>query len=218
VFIVAGTLALAWGSGPASSRADTIELRNGQRIEGRLRETDATSIVIESGGRVLVLTREQVAAIYLSPPAPAPPGRPSPVLNDLFQALHAVRELTQKPPIQQAAYARGVADAKVALDRLLQEPEVDPPLRVLVGDAWALYAVASSAWEARATHNALMSITIGQDPVLDRCPGLQRVLSKYAAPTDQGAALRRGVAVEAEIATLWSCAADRLAEAERAAR
>jgi len=218
ILVVAGTLVIACGLGPTPSWADTVELRNGQRIEGSLREANATAVVIESGGRAVVIPREQVAVIYLDGPTVASPGRPSAARSDLFQALDALRALTRNLAVKQEAYTRAVADAKVALDRYLQEPGVDPAFRAVASDAWALYAVASSAWEAKANHNATMSIVVGQDPILDRCPGLKRMLSRYPAPTDQGTALRRGVAVEAEIPTLWSCAADRVGEAERAVR
>ena len=216
--VVAGTLVIACAPGPAPSHADTVELRNGQRIEGSLREANATSVVIESGGRAVVFPRADVAAIYLDAPAAAPPGRPPVARHEILQALDVVRGLTRNPPVKQAAYTRAVADAKVALDRYLQEPGADSAFRALVSDAWALFAVASSAWEAKTNHNANLSIAVGQDPVLDRCPGLTRALSRYPAATDQGTALRRGVAVEAEIPTLWSCAAERVGDAERAVR
>jgi hypothetical protein len=211
-------VAVACALDPGASRADTVELRNGQRIEGTLREANATSVVIESGGRAVVLPRADVSTIHFAAPAAAPSTPPSVARSEVFQALDGLRGLTRSQPVKQAAYTRAVADAKVALDRYLQEPGGDPAFRALVGDAYALYAVASSAWEAKATHNANLSIGVGQDPVLERCAGLGPLLAKHPAPTDRGAALRRGVAMEAAIPTLWDCAAERVGEVERAIR
>lgn len=216
---LAAVVGAAAGPGAHRAWADTVELRNGQRVQGKFREAIGTAVVIESGGQMLTFDRAQVSAIYLDAAPPPPPTRLSPARGDTLQALDALRALTQVASVKQSDYARRVAGAKVALDRYLQEPlGGDVDLRALIADAWGLYAVASAAWEAKATHNAVISIAVGQDPVLDRCVALQPVLAKYPPPTSQGAALRRGVAVEAQISTLWSCAADKLAEAELLAR
>ncbi len=60
----------------ASSWADVIELKTGQRVEGTFKQATPAGVVIEVGGQPITFEQEKVRAIYFGP-APPPQAQPS---------------------------------------------------------------------------------------------------------------------------------------------
>lgn len=58
---------------PARNTTDVVELLSGHRIEGAVRQTDNTGIVIEVGGQTITFERDKVRAVYFGvAPSPVP--------------------------------------------------------------------------------------------------------------------------------------------------
>jgi hypothetical protein len=100
------------------------------------------------------------------------------------------------------------------------------PLRDAVAQSLHFYEVAAAAWSAGNTKADYR--TLGLDPAIDACPAIKGVIeeSKTRFPLAlvwQGGhvdpATATGLVVASSgITALWSCASDKLAEAERLLR
>ena len=211
---LAAILVLAAG-GRAS--ADVVELLSGERLAGTVEQLTPTTVLIRRDGGMIALPRETVRTITLDPSfVPAPP-RPGPV-REAIDALKAL-EATNRSVAAFADSAARLRAARAAVGRYLAslgpaEAASPNPLRAAVTGALEYLSLASAAMQPLS--DARLA-AIGRDPALDSCSHVQEVLQRDLGRfTSPDAARNRGMAVSLfGITELWTCAAEKIAEAER---
>jgi hypothetical protein len=157
-----------------SLRADTIELKTGERIDGAFKQANSSGVVIEVAGQSITIPLEKVQAIYFGAVPARPVAGPAPS-QEALDALRALRSVTGSG-IAYRDYSQRVLDAKVKVDRYLtssgsQRPELVRAIRV----AMLEYELASQAWLTKPDPTANgslwkpMGVTM-QDPDVAKCP------------------------------------------------
>ncbi len=196
----------------SASWADVVELTTGQRVEGSFRRAAGTEVVIEVGGREVAFPLEKVRAIYFGASGAA--SEPKSAAREALQALKAVQVATGEDGVFQD-YARRVSEAKARVDRYLSEPERgDAGLRATLNEAVSFYMLALAAWRAKTTNRFEEVLAVARDPALDRCQALKKPLARYPLGNTREQDFARGVVATLEIPLMWSCAADKIEEAE----
>lgn len=211
-------------------RGDTVELKTGERLDGAFHQASAAGVVIEIAGQEMTIPLGKVQAIYLgaakpssAPTVPVPSG-------EALDALRALRSVTESG-ISYRDYAPRALDAKVKVDRYLASPTGDAAeYRGAIEAAMRAYQLASQAWAASISNDALAKMTVGssidQDPVISKCPAMTRLIKqatiKNPGPSDRalliGAFAGQGALLDLMgngPSTLWICASDQVVEAER---
>jgi hypothetical protein len=214
---------------------DVIELKTGERLEGTFKQATTAGVVIEVGGQSINMPLEKVRVIYLGS-APPPqttlqqPNPQTPSAHDALQALKAVQSVTSMG-VNYRDYATRVQDAKIKVDQFIESPQAkETPGRDSIRLAMRYYEVATQAWAleispARAnTYQATLSMghLLNEDKEIGECPGLRGLLATVNKPTsvkslnqpDFRLFYLAGL-VGKQPAVLWSCASDKIAEAER---
>jgi hypothetical protein len=219
----------------STANADVLELRSGERVEGKFKQATAAGVVIEVGGQNLTFSLTKVRAIYLgtAPPRSVQTPVQASLFGEALRALKGIQSLA-RAGVDYREYTSHLNDATIQVDRYLQQPsEKDIGVRRPVEEALRLYVLAGNAWNTRfipAEDKTTRQAAIGADPVLDRCPGLppilqnevitfvpgyritdQAVLQKLlSSPGIIGSLLSR----ESGVTAIWRCASDKIAEAE----
>lgn len=208
--------------------ADVLELRNGQRVEGKLQQATPAFVAIDVDGRIMTYPTDQVLAIrFGTPPAgaaggPAPDSAPpsvrapaprsaspptgalrSPQAREAVSALQSFRDFLGDG-VTYKEYAARLAEVRKKVERVprggLAAAENVTPLE----NALRYYTSAGTAWErslqsrAGQVDDAAMS-AFWNDP----CAALRSLSSR-----ERGAVL----------SAAWICASDALEEAARAVR
>jgi hypothetical protein len=202
--------------------ADVVELRNGQRVEGIFKGADDSTVRIEVDGRLVTFAPAEVRAIYYglppAPPAPVAAPAPLPELGEALGALETLRSVA-KSGVTYQEYAPHLSQAHAVVDRYLRAEDGAPAIKGAIADSFHFYALAGAAWNAGLSRGNYA--TVGTDSALARCAHAQRVIaeSKRKSPfiwrakgAGEGATTGMVIATDG-IAALWSCAADKLAEA-----
>lgn len=203
-----------------TARADVVELRSGERVEGTFKSADDSAVRIEVDGRLATYPPREVRAIYFGP-APAKVA-PVPIAerDDAIGALDGLRAVAQRTVTYQE-YAPRVNDVKGVVDRYLQKEDGAPAVKFAIADSFHYYALAEAAWKAGLSRGNYARI--GADPALLRCAPAQEVIaeSKRKSPfiwrskgAGEGATTGMVIATDG-LAALWSCASVKLAEAEK---
>jgi len=214
-------LALLSLTATAPSWADVVELKTGQRIEGTFRQAGPSGVVIEVGGQTITFDQDKVRAIYFGSAPTQAQSQPS-ALTETLKALKALQSVT-RGGIAYRDYAPRVNDAKIVVDRYLQEPpeQGSGEVRSAIADAMDYHVLAASAWNARVTRGDYTRA--GTDPAIEKCPEAKRILDQELQKRGPrpGDPLPLSYYVGSTLAyfglpALWSCASDRIAEAERA--
>ena len=206
-----------------AARADVVELRSGERVEGTFKSADDNAVRIEVDGRLVTYPPHEVRAIYFGPaPAKVAPA-PVPIVerDDAIGALGGLRSVAQRTVTYQE-YAPRVNEVKGVVDRYLQKKEDGAPaVKFAIADSFHYYALAETAWKAGLSRGNYASV--GADPALLRCAPAQEVIaeSKRKSPfiwrakgAGEGATTGMVIATDG-LAALWSCASAKLAEAEK---
>jgi hypothetical protein len=238
-----GVIALAVLSWIVASnlKADTIELRSGERIDGTFKQATSAGVVIDVAGQAITIPIEKVKTIYFGAP-PSQPASPAPS-KEAVDALRELRSVTGSG-IAYRDYSQRVLDARVKVDRYLSAPGNDAPeLRTAINVAMLEYELASQGWLTSFSpveHTNLWTPMgkIMEEPNVAKCPAVQAVLyvrdhpqaanstsnrkSRSAPspahqqdPTEQLGllfAIKGGAP-----GSVWSCASAEVAEAERLA-
>jgi hypothetical protein len=216
---LAAVLLVAALAAASPASADVVELRSGERVEGTFKGADETAVRIEVGGRVVTFSPDRVRAIYYgAPPAPAPAAGPE--RDEAIRALRALRSIA-RTGVAYPEYASRVGDAQTAVDRYVRSTDERPALRGAIADSMHYYALAGSARSASSSGGNYAAV--GSDLALLRCGPAQQVIaeSKRANPfiwrsKGAGEAATAGMVIgTGGLVALWSCASDRLADAER---
>ena len=151
---------------------------------------------------------EQVRAVYISGG------------NEAIGALEGLRSVA-RTGVTYREYAPRVSEAQVVVDLYLKKEDGAPAIRGAIADSFHFYALAGAAWNAGLSRGNYA--TVGTDAALARCAHAQRVIaeSKRKSPfiwrakgAGEGATTGMVIATDG-IAALWSCASDKLAEAEK---
>lgn len=227
----------------ASAYADVIELKNGQRIEGSLKQADQSTVTVEVGGQLVTFKTEQVRAIYYgSAPSPSTPATnttgatPNPA-GAALTALKALKSVVDGG-VSLRDYGPRFTDAKIVADQYLSTPASgDDAIRTQIREALGFYALARDAWgyvitSGHTQAEALRLADVGNDPLLDQCPQFEAIFAKEmgqeferrnakAKPKDRvrNRGIARGVTAGAPdlgLPAVWACASDRVAAADKA--
>lgn len=206
----------------APSWADVVELNTGQRIEGIFKKAGPSGVVIEVGGQTITFDQEKVRAIYFGS-AQASQIRPS-TLNEAIKAVKALQSVVAGS-VSYRDYAPRVSDAKIVVDRYLQEPEQrDYAVRSAISEAMHYYVLASSAWNTRVARSGYEAVAeVGKDPAISKCRQAQAAVEEALkiSPPTRGTALPDSYWVGSRLADaglpgLWFCASEKIAVAEQA--
>ena len=136
---------------------------------------------------------------------------------EALQALRALQSIT-RAGITLADYAPRVLDTKIQIDRFLQAQGGDVELKQQIGDAMALYVIASAAWRARVSGGYAGREPfemVGRDPALELCPEMGPIVS---TPPPGGTSRTpnedRGIKAGFNFEIFWSCASRKLEMAD----
>jgi hypothetical protein len=110
-------------------------------------------------------------------------------------------------------YANRVLFVKADLDRFLKS-EAGAEVKGQAREIVELHVLAAAAWRARDLDRKETWEALGQDPAIDLCPSVKRVVDFADSRGDQSRAQARGVALGGAIPLLWECAAGRLTKLE----
>jgi hypothetical protein len=103
---------------------------------------------------------------------------------------------------------------KSELDRFMAATAAGP-LQNDVRDVFDIHQLAADAWKARTLGHKELWEAVGNDPTIELCPSVKRVVDFPAQPSNVSRAEARGAAVASVIPVLWECAADKIAALER---
>ena len=195
--------------------ADVVELKNGQRVEGAFKSADEVSVRIEVGGQTVTFKPEQVRAIYYGA-APATSSAPS-LGTEALRALKALQSAVGGG-LTYRDYGPRLTDTKIQLDRYFDSPiKDDKPVRAAMDKALQFHLLALTAWSAKISKaDAAGMMTVGTSPLVDECAGTREIAQKsksVRSGVSQEIAIGLSVSFEG-IPALWSCAAEKVAEAE----
>src|SRR6266850_401040 len=95
-------------------------------------------------------------------------------------------------------------------------PPLEQQQRAALDEIMSVHVLAAAAWTARALDQKDRWEAIGQDPAIDLCPSVKRVVDFATQPQNASRAQARGVAVASSIPLLWECAAAKIAGLDRA--
>lgn len=203
-------IALAFLLMAAAARADIVELKTGERVEGTLKQADQATVIVEVGGQAVTFKPDQVKAIYYGSALSAH-------LSGLPPAASAIGALKALQSVAAAGatyrdYRRRVADAKIEVDRSIGG--LPRETAAAITRAMDYYVLAAAVWEQQVTNRSTddqstyMYLALSQDK--GGCAKIRPL--RTALYEDRGDRLS---AIHSAVPTVWSCAADKLAEAEQ---
>jgi hypothetical protein len=105
-------------------RADTIELKTGERVEGAFRQATSAGVVVEVAGQPITIALEKVQAIYFGAAPPVRTAAESTRAQEVIDSLTALRSVTASG-ISYRDYAPRVLDTRVKVDRYLSSAPSD---------------------------------------------------------------------------------------------
>ena len=208
-----------------SLQGDTVELKTGERLDGRFKQATSAGAVIEIAGQPMTIPLEKVRAIYLgSAPAPAnaAPTGPTP-LEEVMVALKALRSVTGSG-ISYRDYSQRVLDAKVKFDVYVSSKSTESgAVRDAVESAMQWYELSSQAWgdSVGNSFNFLNSVgtAVLMNNKLSTCPSVIQALTLAYRPRKPPTPTERiqhaGIAIMTQPSSLWPCASAQVDEAER---
>ena len=218
-------LPLCWFC-PAS--ADVVELKSGERVEGALKEATPAGVMIDVAGQSIRFDVSKVRAVYFGPPgpppSPPPPGSSSPTASaapkppasaeGVLQLVLSLRSAV-KGGTTLREYEGRVNDAAPLVELQLAGLPRDAGAAA-IRDAMRYYLLVESAWSNQAT--ASRTVWLKKDDALARCPGYQDYARKMQEKGEAFYAERMRsylVIADGVIPVLWSCASDKITEAEK---
>jgi hypothetical protein len=212
VVIVLPLMAIFTGISP--SAAETVELKNGQRIDGAVKSVTSTEVLLDVAGQPLTLPREKVSAIYFGSLLKAtgvavPPGDP---INGALEVLKGLQSATTAG-VTYRDYSP--QDAKIQIDRILVSAP-DGAAKAAILQALEFYVYASNAWNAHISGSNYAAI--GANPLFEKCLPLRQMVTQLIKGTDTtalGKTAVQGIAISMQgIQPLFSCASAKIAEAD----
>ena len=209
-----------------SLSGDTVELKNGERIEGTFKQANADQgLVIEVAAQPITIPLEKVKAIYFGS-APAHVATSPNASQEALESLKALRSVTSSG-IPYRDYSQRVLDAKIKVDRYTSSSEGDSPdVRNAITLAMREYEFASQGWGVKFNSGGqalAASSAIGQvlmtDPEISKCPGIRQLIDSVPPKllnTAKGPNYSFiGIMFSNSPNSIWACASAQVAEAER---
>jgi hypothetical protein len=209
-----------------STSADVVELMVGERVEGVLKEATPAGVVIDVAGQSVRFEVSKVRAIHFGspgppPPAPgssppasvSPPKPPSPA-EGVLQLIQSLRSAVAGGTTLRE-YEGRVNDTAPLVELYLAGLPPDAGTAA-VRDAMRYYLLAEWAWSNQGT--ATRTVWLRKDDALGRCPGYQDFASEMRGKGEAFYAERMRsylVIADGVISVLWTCASDKVAEAEK---
>jgi hypothetical protein len=224
--IVAGVVFAVFFMPLLRASADVVELRGGERVEGVLvKEAGPAGVVIELGGQSIRFETTKVRAIYFGSPAPAtapssaapaPPAQPPLPPSSVSGALQLLQSLRSAVAggTTLPEYAARVNETLPLLELYLAAQPSAAGSNAL-RDAMRYYLLAELAWSNQGT--ASRTVFLKKDDALARCSAYQEFAREMRDKGEAYYAERMKnylVIADGVIPVLWSCAADKLSEAE----
>lgn len=207
-------LVLLLGTHMSTASADVIELKTGQRIEGTLKQATPASVAVEVGGQTITFEGEKVRAIYFGAAPAVTSGAPS-LRGDALRALKGLQSATAGG-VTYRDYGPRATDAKIIVDRYVEEDKADPePVKASIAASMKYFTLAGSAWSASISRGGNYSFVL--DPAVKECAVAVKAIGEGGRFGGGGLsqATIDGIALSVRFQVLWSCAADKLAEAEK---
>jgi hypothetical protein len=176
-----------------------------------------------------ILAAGIAATIYFAGHLEAPPetpvvasAPPPPPLNQqqraaLDEIMKSLRQLqaASNPNSSFSVYSSRVTFAKADMDRFIGSTAPGPD-RAAVREVLDIHMLAVAAWKARTLEQKDAWEAVGQDPAIDLCPSVKRVVD-FSVQKENATAQARGVAVASAIPLLWDCAGAKIAAIDRGA-
>ncbi len=170
-----------------------------------------------------------------APPAPAPASSPAasqpPVAapevpqlsaaerqaaNDALEALKTLQSVTAAD-IAFQDYMSRVLNTKTQVEKYLQAGGGDKAIKDRVYDAMTVHLLAAAAWRAKIVNRQSDYESVGTLPAPALCPEIQPLLDLPPPTGISGTPeMNRGANLAASVDRLWSCAANKIADAEQA--
>lgn len=202
-------------------RGDSIELKTGERIDGKFTQATSTGAVIEVGGQPITIPLEKVKVIYFGAAPSAGPTTASPA-QDALDALRGLQSVVESG-LTYRDYATRVLDAKVRVDRYLSSSPKDPlELRKAIEITMREYELAGQTWILKGGDLAWRSLLTPD--LVEKCPAAGRIIDDGRLKLVQGlvglemrdeAMERLKVDGQYPYKVLWKCAITLGAEASR---
>ena len=128
------------------------------------------------------------------------------------QIMGSLRQLqaVSSPATAQSVYSSRVIFARTDVDRFMAST-APGPVRAQLREVLDVHLLAVAAWRARTLDQKDVWEAVGQDPAIDLCPSVKRIVDFATQPENVSRAQSRGVAVASAIPLLWECAAQKLA-------
>lgn len=216
--IALALLALGLAGLAATADAVVIELKSGRRVEGTLREANSARVTLDADGQTVAFETADVRAIYFAEPGPAAfaPPPPQPRGPDALEVLKALRTALVIGTSAREFSPR-VGEARAVVDRYLGSipggmPAGGPALR----DAMRYYQASEFAWRNHSV--ASSTVWIKREDVLEQCASYRDFAQQMQARGEPYYSERTRsflVISDGVLPVLWSCAADRIDEAEQ---
>lgn len=213
----------------AAVRADTIEMKSGERVDGAFKHASAAGAVIEVAGQAITIPLEKVKAIYFG--AAERPAPPAGEFDGALDALKALQSATETG-ISFRDYTQLVLDARIKVDRSLRSASnTDDFRRKAVQIAIGEYELARDVWDV--SLNFLNAMKFNADRLeaiarmIEDSEAKCSVLTEFVVrePNKHGQQLASSFLSETSALyevrhvrtheLLWSCASARVAEVER---
>lgn len=217
---------------PFPAYADVLELKSGQRLEGRYAGGSKEEVRFQVGSQTLKFPTGEISKITIGTSG-----------KEDFRktAREALRQLKALASVAEGEttygdYAPRVSDAKIKIDQFLDEhkPSPIPKFNEQVADSLGFYVAASAAWNTKLLgpeekRNA--SLRLLENEYIRKCTPLQKAMppsDEMVIPDPLSSAaqkrtvkvpgLRLAWAIEAGygIPLLWECARNSLIDAEKA--
>jgi hypothetical protein len=155
-------------------------------------------------------------ALPVAPVGPASAPAPAPGVGEqqraaLDQIVRSLRQLqaSSSPGTSLSVYSNRVIFARTDLDRFIGST-AEGAVRARLREVLDIHALAAAAWRARTLDQKDLWEAVGQDPAIDVCPSVKRIVDFAAQPVNVSRAQARGVAVASAIPLLWECAGQKL--------
>ena len=176
-------------------------------------------LIIVAGGWSLARSNRKPEGPFVTARAVALPILGAAERASVSQTLGALHDLqsVSRIDVPHRVYATRIAFAKTDLDRHLGGVN-DPDLLSALRGTFALHRLAARAWEAKTFNAREQWEAVGDDPAVELCPAVKRLLAIADEPAGMSRSAWRGITIAAAIPLLWDCAADRFAGLDRAVR
>jgi hypothetical protein len=152
-------------------------------------------------------------ATVSSPPARSPDQQERAALDEVVKALRQL-QAASSPSTSFSTYSSRVVFAKSDVDRFIDSTPPGP-VRARVREVLDIHLLASAAWRARSLDQKDLWEAVSDDPTIELCPSVKRVVDFAVPPSSGSPRQSRGAVVASSIPLLWECAGQKLTALEQ---